>query len=163
MSADLSTFVINFIDECNTKGFSKASDIIKEARKEISKIEKEIKEIERKKEKIKFYYAVINQMGESSLNKRKTVEKISSMMNDSSEDAIELRKKICRLIEKSENGLTNRQIIKEIGGYKEDAKIYRAIKFLGEREIIKRNNSTENKLIPGNNWSSKESLIETNS
>lgn len=150
-----SQFVADYIQKCIGSGVTSRNDIIDYVLEEIKTIQQEINKmhdgIVAKKQYKKKLQSVLTAQGYSAhqpkINEQKPFE-------EDSEEAKELRANICALLEEK-GALTNREILDSLSGYQEDAKIYRSIKWLGEKEIIKRDGSPENRLEKGRNWENR--------
>lgn len=149
---DFNLFVFDYIAECGKKDITSQKDIIALAKEEIAQIEQELAQVDLKKERLSKLQAVCLHLGDTSLKQKRAVGKVPKVnLDDDSPEALELRKKICDVIE-SQGSLTNREVINRVGSYEEDRKVYAAIKWLGSEKILKRDGSEANKLVKGENW-----------
>lgn len=82
-------------------------------------------------------------------SKRSRTQAPTIDLDDNSKEMIDIRQRICEAL-KEYGPLTNREVIQKIGSYAEESKYFRAIKFLGEQNVIQRNE--QRKLVPGKNF-----------
>lgn len=153
------SFIVGYLNDCDEKGITSRNNIIDQVLSDIQETEQEIQEyhnsIVEKKELLKKYYSVLVMQGYSPHQGQTNTKESAVNFDETNEDVIEMSKKICILL--AENGtMTNREIMDDLAnGYSEEPKIYRTIKLLGEKQIITRDGSTENRLIPGENWENR--------
>lgn len=144
----MSQFVSDYIQECIENGVNSPNDICKKVKEEIADIDRKLHESDGLRvRKINLSQVLVHY---GTVLKRQTSNAIDAEINDNSDDFLELQKKICSLID--EKPMTNREIIQAIGRYQEDAKIIRAIKFLGEKEFLAKDGSPENRITKGPCW-----------
>lgn len=145
-SRDISDYIV----ECNKNGIDSIEEICLVSKKEIEQIKEYLHLADAKRVRMSLLAAVISSVSNTSPSKRK-LQPVINHIDDDSDEAKELRVKICQIIE--ENGpMNNREIIQAIGKYQEDQKIFRAIKYLGEHNIIKRDSMMDNKIVQGDSW-----------
>lgn len=155
---------LEYIDKYRELGITNNAQIITKVREEADAIKAELKLVDEKRERLKKLIAVLFHLGDDSVRvKRRIVNVPSIKLDDNSPEtiqkAIELRQKICEIIEMN-HPISNRDLISKVGGYQEETIIYRAIKLLGERQIITRDKSEEKKILPGNKWNERGNLIK---
>lgn len=94
--------------------------------------------------------AIKRDLGMDSSKRQRTSQQVPAIdLADNSDEMIDIRRRICEAL--NEYGpLTNREVIQKAGSYAEESKYFRAIKFLGEQDIIQRDE--QRKLIPGKKW-----------
>jgi len=138
--------ISNYISQLSEKGISSLEDICNEAKKEIEDIKEYLHIADTKRIRMTLLASVISQFGVNE--SRKKIHNVSYDEND--EEIKVLHQKIIELI--ADKPMTNREIIQAIGKYQEDHKVFRAIKFLGENNVIKRDDSSERRIIKGDGW-----------
>jgi len=145
-----------FLKDAFKKGLTDHEAICKHIHEEISKIDLKLAEADQARIKKIKLTAILRDLGDESIKRRRlTPETIQIELDEDSEESQKIRYKICCMIEKH-GSLTNRDIIQEVGDYQQDAKVIRAIKFLGERGVVKRDETPERHIIPGPNWDDRE-------
>jgi len=145
--------ISDYIAECSKSGIDNLEDICNLAKKEVESIKEFLHEADAKRIRMTFLLSAISFCSGEPVNKRK-IQPIQNSYDENDEEAKILRNKICEAI--SINGpMTNREIIQTLGKYQEDQKVFRAVKYLGERSIIKRDGTSDNKIIPGDSWENR--------
>lgn len=147
----MSQFVSDYIQECIENGIASPNDICNKVKIEIAEIDRKLHESDGLRIKKINLSQVLMHYG--TFLKRQTSNAINAEIDDNSDDFIQLQKEICKLIE--QKSMTNREIIQAIGKYQEDAKIIRAIKFLGEKEYLAKDGTPENKITKGPCWNNR--------
>jgi hypothetical protein len=139
-------FIVKFIAEAAGKGKS----AVEAALEEISDIDEKLNEAEKLKLRRMNLVDVLNHFGDETYRRRRNVNIPSSDdIDSSSSQFIELRDKIVQAIE-TRGPMNVRDLILEVGSYDQDALIMRAVKALGDAEIVSRDN--EGRVVPGRNW-----------
>ncbi len=93
---------------------------------------------------------VLNHFGDETYRRRRNVSIPSSDdIDHSSSEFSEIREKIIKAIG-VKGPLNIRDLILEVGSYDQDALIMRAVKSLGESEIVSRD--ADGRVVPGKNW-----------
>jgi hypothetical protein len=143
MSAE---FIVKYIAEAASKGINPADA----AKDEIKTIGETLKEAETLKIRLMNLVSVLDHLGDDTYKRRRANATPSSDDIDvSSDDNKELLTKIRMAI--SESGpMLVRDLIREVGGYDQDSLIMRAVKWLGEQEIVSRD--SEGRVQPGKFW-----------
>lgn len=144
-SAD-GAFVVKFIAESAGKGMN-AIDV---AKQEIEEIDNHLQEAERLKLRRMKLVSVLDHFGDDTYRRRRTTNTPASEDIEVSSDEFKgLKDKIVSAI--AEKGpLTVRELILEVGSYDQDTLIMRAVKWLGEQEVVSRD--SEGRVQRGKNW-----------
>lgn len=139
-------FIVKFIAEAAGKGLTAPEA----AKKEIDEIDKTLLEAEKLKLRRMNLMEVLAHFGDDSYRRRRNVNvPASEDINNESPEFEEIRSKIVAAV--AEKGPLNiRELIHEVGSYDQDALIMRAVKLLGEQEIVSRDG--EGRVVPGKNW-----------
>ena len=150
MSAQDPEFIVTFIAESSRKGKS----AVEAAKEEIEEIDHTLHEAERLKVRRMKLVSVLDHFGDDTYRRRRSVSvPPSDDVEDSSPEFTALRNKIETAI--SEKGpLTVRELILEVGSYDQDTLIMRAVKWLGDHEIVSRDE--QGRVQPGKNWDYNE-------
>jgi hypothetical protein len=143
MSAE---FIAKYIAEAASNGVNPATA----AKAEIATIDEALNEAERLKIRRMKLVSVLDHLGDDTYKRRRANATPSSDDIDvSSDENKELLRKIRTAI--SESGpMLVRDLIREVGGYDQDSLIMRAVKWLGEQEIVSRD--SEGRVQPGKFW-----------
>lgn len=153
---DKAKFILDYLYDLRVnKNIYQPDDVVKYARQEINEIQAELKKMDELRFRQILLLSVINQYEDPK--SRKSTIPIPDLGDDSDEQR-ELRVKICKLIE--ENGpLTNREIINKIADYQKDSQVILAIKWLGEHNIVKRQQEgSETKIGTGDKWEDRNNI-----
>lgn len=139
-------FVFKYISESVGNG----KEPIDSAKEEIDQIDQELKEAENKKIRRMKLISVLEHFGDESHRRRRAVNvPVSGDIDSSSEEFVELQERIKQAIE--EKGPLNiNELIRAVGSYDEDFLIMRAVKWLGDQEIVSRDE--DGRVQPGKNW-----------
>jgi hypothetical protein len=144
MSSD-PEFIVTFIAKAAEKGLGAAEA----AKQEIEEIDTQLHEAESLKIRRMKLISVLDHFGDDTYRRRRTISVPSSDdINDSSPEFLELAKKIETAI--SQGPLTIRDLILRVGSYDQDILIMRAVKWLGDQEIVSRDD--QGRVMPGKNW-----------
>jgi coenzyme F420-reducing hydrogenase delta subunit len=137
-------FIVKFIAEASRKGMS----AVEAAQQEIDNIDEHLQEAERLKLRRMKLITVLEHLGDESHRRRRTTNvPVSGDIDDNSFE--EFKDKIKTAIE--ERGpLTVNELILEVGSYDQDTLIMRAVKWMGDEEIVSRDK--EGRVQPGKNW-----------
>lgn len=137
------------------KNIYKPDDVIEYVKNELNDIEQKLKEADDLRlRKIDLLYVLNHYQGSKQ---RKSAVPLLNLADDS-EKQRQLRIDICKIIEEK-GSLTNREIINKVGSYQQDAEVFLAIKWLGEHNIIKReNDGSEIKNVQGEKWDERNNL-----
>lgn len=139
-------FIVKFIAEAAGKGLTAPVA----AKKEIDEIDKTLLEAEKLKLRRMNLMEVLNHFGDESYRRRRNVNvPTSDDIDDCSPEFEEIRKKIVAAVS-AKRQLNIRELIHEVGSYDQDALIMRAVKLLGEQEVVSRD--SEGRVVPGKNW-----------
>lgn len=139
-------FVFKYISEAVGEG----KEPIDAAKEEIAEIDKELKEAENKKIRRMKLISVLEHFGDESHRRRRAVNvPVSGDIEDSSEEFTELQLKIKQAIDEK-GPLDINELIRAVGSYDEDFLIMRAVKWLGDQEVVSRDE--EGRVQPGKNW-----------
>jgi len=156
-------FVSDFIEECVNKNIFDAKQICEEAIKQIKVNEDELIKADQIRIKIYNLRKVLKQFNHETVRKIRSnrLRDVSKAYINTSE--LDLIKNyainICNYIEK--NGPSSpHQIRDAIGSYEDHVKIYGAMKWLGEKNIITRDSSGL-KFLKGNNWDIRPNNIHS--
>jgi hypothetical protein len=144
-------FIVKFIAETSKKGIL----ALDAAKKEIEEIDEKLCEAERLKVRRMKLTSVLDHFGDTTYRRRRSIEIPASDDSEIPSEVLEFAEKI-KSIPVDKFPLTVRDLILEIGSYDEDALIMRAVKWLGEQEIVERND--EKKIKPGRNWDNEGNL-----
>jgi hypothetical protein len=144
MASQDGEFIVKFIAEAASKGMN----AIEAAWQEIEEIDEYLQEAERKKLRRMKVLTVLEHLGDDSHRRRRT-NKIP-VSGDIEEDSVtEFKEKIKTAIE-AKGPLTVNELILEVGSYDQDTLIMRAVKWMGDEEIVSRDR--EGRVQPGKNW-----------
>lgn len=136
-------FIIKFIAESAQKGLS----AVDAAKKEIQDIDLELHQAEILKLRRMKLVSVLDHFGDETYRRRRVTSVPPS--EDLEHSFGDLQQKIKDTI--SAKGPMNvRDLIMETGGYDQDALIMRAVKHMGDLEILSRD--SEGRVQPGKNW-----------
>ncbi len=139
-------FIVKFIAESAGKGKS----AVDAAKDEINEIDAKLHEAEKLKLRRMNLVEVLNHFGDETYRRRRNANIPSSDdIDNSSSEFEELRGKIINAIG-AKGPLNIRELILEVGSYDQDTLIMRAVKSLGDSEIVSRD--TEGRVVPGKNW-----------
>lgn len=139
-------FIVKFIAESAGKGLP-APDA---AKQEIDEIDTKLVEAEKLKLRRMNLMEVLSHFGDDSYRRRRNVSvPASEDINAESPEFEEIRNKIVVAVG-AKGPLNIRELIHEVGSYDQDALIMRAVKLLGEQEIVSRDK--EGRVVPGKNW-----------
>jgi hypothetical protein len=146
MSSSDGAFIVKFIAESAGNGMS----AVDAAKQEIEEIDAYLQEAERKKLRRMKLTSVLDHFGDETYRRRRsTSTPTSDDIDVSSDDFTVLRDKIISAI--AEKGpLTVRELILEVGSYDQDTLIMRAVKWLGDQEVVSRDE--EGRVQRGKNW-----------
>jgi len=148
----------DLLNEFINKGFSKSSDIIKEARKELENIEIELKQYDQKLLRRSALKALLKSLNDPQYSGSR--EKIKINTDYTSKDARTFQKSILKAISerfgRGEPSVTNKSIIKDLDAYKNEADIFANLKYLGSKDIIKNDNGA---IVAGSNWENRETFV----
>lgn len=137
-------FIVKFIAEAASNGVN----AVDAAQKEIDEIDDQLQEAERKKLRRMKLITVLEHLGDESHRRRRTTNiPVSGDIDDDS--FMEFKDKIKTAIEEK-GPLTVNELILEVGSYDEDTLIMRAVKCMGDEEIVSRDK--EGRVQPGKNW-----------
>jgi hypothetical protein len=137
-------FIVKFIAESAGKGMN----AVDAAKQEIEEIDSYLQEAERKKHRRMKLTSVLDHFGDETYRRRRT-SNIPASDDVSSDDFTVFRGKIISAI--AEKGpITVRDLILEVGSYDQDTMIMRAVKLLGDQEVVSRDE--EGRVQRGKNW-----------
>jgi len=161
--SDISTFISNYIAQCAKNGKSALLEIFAEAKAEIAEIDKKLHDADALRIRRSNLLKLLGELGDDSMKKKRKIPDGPRIEIDEDEEEYEaLRAAICDTIA-DKGPLTNRELIQAVGSYQQDIKVIRAIKWLGEREIVTRDGSDDNKIIPGSNWDQRKQEVDNGS
>lgn len=152
-------FVSDFIEECVNNNIYGAKDICEEAIKQIKSYEEELLKADQLRIKIYNLRKVLKQFNHDSVRKIRSnrIAETSSSHSNELDNLSKFASAICKYIE--ENGPSSPYQIRDaIGSYEDHVKIYSAMKWLGENNIIVRDNSGS-KFLQGNSWDSRQQIV----
>jgi hypothetical protein len=144
-------FIVTYLAKC-------AADEVdprERAKEEIAQIDVQLKEADKLRCRRSDLVAVLDHVGDHSYKRQRVIPDTPPIeLADDTEAARDVRRRIiCRLYK--EGGMTVREIIQAVGSYREDARVIRQIKFLGERGVVRRDE--EGRVIPGPKWNGLDS------
>jgi hypothetical protein len=138
-------FIFKFIAD----SVAKEKDPLEAAKEEIAQIDQTLKEAELLKIRRMKLISVLDHFGDESHRRRRAVSVPVSGDIETSDEIVELQQRIKKAIE--ENGpMDIHELIRAVGSYDEDILIMRAVKGLGDREIVSRDE--DGRVQPGKNW-----------
>jgi hypothetical protein len=138
-------FIVKFIAEKSSIG----ANPVEAAKKEISEIDIKLHEADALKLRRLKLISVLDHFGDDSYRRRKTSSiKESEDIEDTSKKFNDIKDKIKEAIK--DEPISVRDLIQKIGTYDQDVLIMRAVKSLGEDEIISRD--SEGKVKKGKNY-----------
>jgi hypothetical protein len=150
MSVQDPEFIVTFIAEASKKG----KVAVKAAKEEIEEIDRTLHEAEKLKIRRMKLVSVLDHFGDDTYRRRRSVSvPPSDDIGEESPEFAELRNKIETAISKK-GPLTVRDLILEVGSYDQDTLIMRALKWLGDHEIVSRDD--QGRVQPGKNWNYNE-------
>ena len=139
-------FVVTFIADSARKGVS----AVESAKEEIQAIDNLLHEAETLKIRRMKLVSVLDHLGDETYRRRRASATPSSDDIDvSSDEIIELLTKIRETI-KETGPIMVRDLVLRVGGYDQDALIMRSVKWLGDQEIVSRDE--QGRVQPGKNW-----------
>lgn len=145
MSAD-GKFIVKFIAESAKNGIA-ATDA---AKQEIEDIDQHLSKAEKLKLRRVQLIGVLDHFGDISYRRKRTVNiPVSEDIDFNSEDLLKLRKDIKTIVE-SKSPINVRDIISSIASYDDDILIMRALKWMGDNDIVTRDD--QGRVNPGSNW-----------
>lgn len=145
MSAD-GKFIVKFIAESAKNGI----EAPEAAKQEIEEIDKQLAASEKLKLRRVQLIGVLDHFGDTSYRRKRTVNiPVSEDIDFSSESLLKLRKDIKEIVEK-ESPINVRDIINTISSYDDDVLIMRALKWMGDNDIVARDD--QGRVKPGVNW-----------
>lgn len=119
------------------------------AKREIQEIDETLAAAEKLKLRRMKLVAVLDHLGDDTYRRRRSSAIPSSDdIDTSSEDIKELLNNILEIV--GDGPIMVRDLIQKVGGYEQDALIMRAVKWLGDQEIVSRD--SEGRVQPGKNW-----------
>lgn len=143
MSAE---FIVRYIADAASRG----ADPVALVKLEIKDIDDACNKAEKLKLRKMDLISVLDHLGDDTYKRRRSNSTPSSDDIDvSSEDNKELLLKIRQAI-KGHGPILIRDLIRQVGGYDQDTLIMRAVKWLGDQEIVSRD--SDGKVQPGKNW-----------
>lgn len=155
-------FISKYILRCAKQGIDTDEAICLKAREEIEKIDEQLNQAEIARCQRANLVKLLNHLGDNSYSRHKvsSSQDIDYPDEDDTPEAKRVRKQIVDLI-KAHKAMTNQEIRTKVGyGPNADRLVIRAVKWLGEREILLRDrSSSENKLIPGVKFNEADSLL----
>jgi len=124
------------------------------AKFKIQKIDEVLNESEKLKIRRMKLISVLEHLGDDSYRRRKfssilATEDVDILSGENKDILNTFCDKICSVI-KEKSPIVVRELIQKAGGYDQDALIMRAIKYLGDQEIITRDD--QKRIQPGKNW-----------
>jgi len=145
MSAD-GKFIVQFIAESSKKGL----EALDAAKQEIEDIDTKLSTAEKLKLRRVQLIGVLDHFGDDSYRRRRTVNTpVSEDINYNSDEILDLRQKIKDVVE-AEGPINVSDIIKSIASYDHDILIMRALKWMGDNDIVTRDD--QGRVKPGANW-----------
>jgi len=145
MSASDGAFIVKFIAEAAGKDLN----AIDAAKQEIAEIDLKLQEAEKLKLRRMKLVSVLDHFGDDTYRRRRNTSVPASEDIDSDSQDADLRQKIISAIT-SKGPLHVRELVLEVGGYDQDILIMRAVKKLGDQEVISRD--AEGRVQRGKNW-----------
>jgi len=139
-------FIVKYIADAARKGENPADA----AKSEIRDIDEALNKAERLKLRRMDLVSVLDHLGDDTYKRRRANATPSSDDIDvSSEENKELLQNIRKAI--TTNGpILVRDLVRQVGGYDQDSLIMRAVKWLGDQEIVSRD--SDGRVQPGKNW-----------
>jgi hypothetical protein len=137
-------FISKFIAESAAKGID-AKEI---AKQEIQSIDEALNKAEELKVRRMKLCSVLDHLGDDTYRRRRTSTTQASEDIDIENNA-ELLKKIIDVVGEH-SPIEVRDLINKSGGYDKDILIMRALKWLGDQEIVSRD--SDRRVQPGKNW-----------
>lgn len=155
-------FTSRFIAECAKAGIDSNDAIIEKAKCDIAKIDEILRQAEESRLRKADLIRLLEHLGDTTLRRGRSSEiQRVEIDEDNTEAARAARKRIVKLIGKV-GRISNRELRAQLG-YSEnitDRLIIRAVKWLGEREIIDRDRTTsDNKIIAGPKFFEADTLL----
>lgn len=152
-------YLTKFISECVKNGQNTTAEMCKKAKTEIDEINKEIdgnmQEIDKLRQKKTNLYSVIKQLGGDNDCSGKEYKNVDfSIPEDKlAKDYKILCADICKLVDKTSDGLLISEIIDKLSFLEDNEKVYFAIKRLAGQSIIDRREDL--RIVKGENWKDK--------
>jgi hypothetical protein len=139
-------FIVKFI----AKSAGNGEDPANAAKEEIKEIDETLGKAEKLKVRRMKLLSVLDYLGDDTYKRRRSISTQSTDDVDSSSvDFTEIVEKI-KLAIYNKGPLEVRDLTLEVGGYDQDILIMRAVKWLGDQEIVSRDES--GRVQPGKNW-----------
>ncbi len=139
-------FIVNFISEAAASGINP----IDTAKEEIRTIDISLNDAEKLKIRRMKLVSVLDYLGDDTYKRRRNNSLPSSDDIDvSSDDMKNLVSSILETIEETGPIMVG-NLVRKVGGYDMDALIMRAVKWLGEQEIVSRDD--QGRVQQGKNW-----------
>lgn len=125
-------FVVTYISNCAKSGLF----AVESAKKEIIEIDEKLKEAEMLRVKRMQLIFVLDHFGDTSYRKRKmsVINDIPSIQDENTE---EIEEKITSFL-MNKKPMTIREIINGVASYDQDSLVIRAVKILGDKDLILR-------------------------
>jgi hypothetical protein len=143
-------FISKYIAEASIGG----KNPVDVAKIEIETINQTLNDAEKLKLRKMKLISVLDHLGDDTYKRRRASATPSSDdIDTSSDDNKELIKNILIVVEQS-GPLLVRDLIRKVGGYDQDTLIMRAVKFLGEQDILSRD--SDMRVQKGNNWEKRD-------
>lgn len=153
-------FVAEFIQTCLNQGINKPVEMREKAENEISKIDDKFRELDKLKIRQNNLRAVVRNLGGGTSRKRAEPASWNWSLAEEKLDTNQrkLLAAVCRKVEKANAGLSTSAIVEDIYHEfrlppEERNRAYGAIKWLGARGIIERDESRL--VIVGKNWNAR--------
>ncbi len=145
--------VSDYVAECFKNGVTDYEGVCAKAKERIKEIDPELAKIDvLRAEKIKLTN-VLRELHDDSVKRNRNAPSAPNIeLDDSNLEAQKLRYEICKLIEET-GAILNSDLIQKVGGYSGHQRVIRAVKFLGEKGILARDD--ERRHIPGPNWNER--------
>ena len=137
-------FISKYIADSAIKGFNAAES----AKSEIHEIDETLNKAEQLKIRRMKLCSVLDHLGDDTYRRRRLNTTQLSEDIDVNNNA-ELLHKIIDVVEEN-SPIEVRDLIHKVGGYDQDILINRALKWLGDQEIVSRD--SEFRVQPGKNW-----------
>lgn len=144
-----SEFIVRFIADASARTDGK--NALEVAKEEIAEIDSKIREAEKLKLRRMKLMLVVEHFGDDSLRRKRSSSSTPTTedVQKDSDEILSIQEKIKSVV--ANRALTAGEIITEVGSYEKDFLIYRALKLLGDKEVILRDE--QGRVKPGKNWS----------
>lgn len=152
----------DYVASCVEAGIVSLPEIVTRLKEDIEttakKLEDKLNEADQFRSEKARLTAILRTLDETpKVGRKKKVEAVPTIdFDDNSQDSRKLQRSICSVIEER-GAMANRDLISKVGSYNNERQIIRAIKYLGENEILARD--LNRKHVPGKAWDKRQDIL----